>query len=168
VKIEVSLAGYQEKIILRNLLELYTYDFSELDGEDVDESGLYGYRHLDHYWIDPERFPFLIRMNGELAGFALVRRGTYFPELDSSEIGLSWLIAEFFVMRKYRRQGIGTFVARDLFERLPGRWEIAQIEGNTEAQIFWRKVIGDYSGGNYSEVLVKNDCWRGPVQVFNN
>jgi predicted acetyltransferase len=168
VKIEISPAGYQELTTLRNLFELYSHDFSEIDGADVDESGLYGYNFLDLYWTDPNRFPFLIRVDGRLAGFVLVRKDSYFPEIEASGSGLSWLIAEFFVMRKYRRMGIGKLAARELFDRFPGRWEVAQIEGNDAALLFWRKVIGEYTGGQYSEVVLHNDRWRGPVQVFNN
>jgi predicted acetyltransferase len=166
MNIDVSPAGIHEKPILRNLLELYSYDFSAIDGADVDDSGLYGYEHLDLYWEEPDRFPFLVRVDGRLAGFALVRKGTYFPENESGETRPAWLIAEFFIMRKYRRRGIGTRVARQLFDRFGGRWEIAELAENDEAQTFWRKVISEYTGGRFFECFVENDRWRGPVQVF--
>jgi hypothetical protein len=43
MNIEVTTATLKEKPILRNLMELYSYDFSEFDGADIADSGLYGY-----------------------------------------------------------------------------------------------------------------------------
>jgi predicted acetyltransferase len=166
--LDISPASIQEEQVLRNLLELYSYDFSTIDGADVDDSGLYGYEYLDLYWEDPDRYPFLIRVDGRLAGFALVREGSYFPESDLPRESRTWLIAEFFVMRKYRRRGIGEQVAVQLFDRFRGRWEIAQVVGNDEARAFWRAVISEYTGGNYSEAFVENERWHGPVQIFSN
>jgi predicted acetyltransferase len=54
-------------------MQLYLYDFSEMCGDDCDERGLFEYEYLPRYWIEPERHPFLIRVDGKLAGFALVR-----------------------------------------------------------------------------------------------
>ncbi len=36
-------------------------------------NGLYDYMYLDHYWTEEGRHPFFIRVDGKLAGFALVR-----------------------------------------------------------------------------------------------
>lgn len=168
MNIDISPASMEEKPVLRNLLELYSYDFSAIDGADVDDSGLYGYEYLDLYWEEPDRFPFLVRVDGRLAGFALVRRGTYFREHESRDEKPAWLIAEFFVMRKYRRRGVGALIARQLFDRFRGRWEIAELAGNGEAQAFWRKTISEYTGGNFTEVFLETEHWRGPVQVFEN
>jgi predicted acetyltransferase len=44
------------------------------------------------------------------------------------------MITEFFVMRKYRRQGIGKRVARELFECSPGRWEVADLQLSKESR----------------------------------
>lgn len=99
--VEVEPATLAEKPALARLLELYAYDFSELNDADVDDDGAYGYRHLDAYFAEPERHPFLVRVDGRLAGFAFVRAGTPHD------------MAEFFVLRKYRRGGVGVAAARD-------------------------------------------------------
>jgi len=131
-------AGYAEKSVLRNLLELYLHDFSEFTGEDVGPDGLYGYRYLDHYWTDPDRYPFLIRADGSVAGFALVRAalGARMP----------YDMAEFFVMRKYRRAGVGSRAAKLAFDAFAGRWQVRELEANLPAQAFWRRVINEYAG----------------------
>ena len=77
LNIYVSPATVAERPILRHLMELYLYDFSEFDGADIGILGLYEYPYLDHYWVEPERSPFLVRVNGSLAGFVLVARYDY-------------------------------------------------------------------------------------------
>jgi predicted acetyltransferase len=133
---------FEEKAVLQRLLELYLHDLSEFD-EDIrlNEHGLYGYRYLDHYWTDEDRFAFFVRAREQIAGFALVRRLS----------GDSYQMAEFFVLRSFRRRGIGEAAARQLFARFPGNWEVPQLERNAPAQAFWRRVIGDYTGGKYTE-----------------
>jgi len=160
MNIEIKKASIEEKSILRNLLELYQYDFSEFDGSDIDEHGLFGYKYLDHYWTEDNRYPFIIRVNGKLAGFVLVR------DLINTDNTITHCISEFFIMRKYRRQGIGKTVAQKVFDMFPGYWSVAQIEQNIPAQNFWRKVISEYTKGNYREIYQNDDNWVGPIQLF--
>ena len=94
--VDVAPAQEQDRDALRQLIELYAYDFSEFNGTEIGDDGRYGYRYFDAYWTEPERHPFLFRVDGHLAGFALVRAG------DPHDM------AEFFVMRKYRRSGWGS------------------------------------------------------------
>lgn len=156
--VELYRAKVEDKAVLRQLLELYAYDFTEFDGADVDEHGLFGYHRLDHYWTDEGRYPFLVRVAGKWAGLALVRDVT---AVDGS---VAHSMAEFFLMRKYRRHGIGEMVARHLFDMFPGPWEVGQITTNLPAQAFWRVVIGRYTGGRFEEV--HRDDWDGPMQTF--
>lgn len=72
--IQVREAAADEKPILRQLLELCEYDFSEFEGTDAGPHGFYGSRYLDHYWTEAGRHPYLIRVDGNLAGFMLVNR----------------------------------------------------------------------------------------------
>ena len=168
MNIEVTPAGLHEKTALRNLMELYVYEFSDMEGLDVDDSGLFGYRYLDLYWTESGRHPFLIRVEDKLAGFALVRQGPSLTDKSTSSEGACTHMAEFFILRKYRRHGVGARAARELFDRFPGHWEVSEIPENTPAIAFWRKVIGEYSGGDYEEVFLDNERWKGPVQVFES
>jgi predicted acetyltransferase len=127
--VEVIEAQLDAKVVLRHLLELYLHDFSELDGGDVDEHGLFGYRYLDHYWTEENRRPFLFRVDGRWAGFALIRLG------DPNDM------TEFFVLRRFRRRGVGTAAARELFGRFLGAWQVRQIAANVAASAFWRRTI---------------------------
>ncbi|OPA73855.1 GNAT family N-acetyltransferase [Paenibacillus selenitireducens] len=153
---------YEQKSILRNLLELYQYDSSEFDPEDdLNANGLYEYKYLDHYWTEDGRFPFFIKVDEKLAGFALVR------DVGTDEFNQTvYSMAEFFVMKKYRNLKVGQLVAHELFNKFPGLWKVGQIETNIPAQAFWRKTIARYTNGNYSEI--REAHWDGPIQTFSS
>jgi predicted acetyltransferase len=127
--VEVIEAALDDKSVVRRLLELYLYDFSEFVDADLDQHGTYGYQFLDNYWTESHRHPFLFRVDGRWAGFALVRAGAPHD------------MAEFFVMRKYRRRGVGLIAAREVFARFPGDWQVRQMATNTPATHFWRRAI---------------------------
>jgi predicted acetyltransferase len=141
VKIEVILAAPEQDAVLGNLLELYIHDFSELRKVDLGPNGRFGYRLLPLYWSDPDRHPFLVRIDGKLAGFALVKRGS---EVSGNET--AWDMAEFFVIRRYRRRGYGTQVTRELWKRFPGLWEIRVMQSNVPACHFWARAISMFTG----------------------
>ncbi|MFP5224967.1 MAG: GNAT family N-acetyltransferase, partial [Actinomycetota bacterium] len=117
MRFEVIQAAEADKEVLRNLLQLYIHDLSETESFDVDPHGRFWYRWLDHYWTDEERHPYLVKVDGSWAGFVLLRE-------RASDGRHS--IAEFFVMRKYRRSGLGTGIAEHIFKLFPGKWEVHQ------------------------------------------
>lgn len=160
--VSIEQVDYEQKSILRNLLELYKYDFSEFDPEDdINANGLYEYKYLDHYWTEDDRYPFFIKADGKLAGFALIR-SIGKNEFDQS---IYWM-AEFFVMKKYRKAKVGQTAAHEVFNRFCGSWKVGQMESNAPAQAFWRKAIERYTSGNYVEV--REDDWEGPIQAFSS
>jgi predicted acetyltransferase len=161
MNVTLHLVAYEDKSTLRNMLELYLYDFSEYDNAELNEHGLYGYEYLDHYWKEAGRYPFFVRADGKLAGFVLVSRHAYLPGNEQS-------ISEFFILRKYRRHGVGSAAACAIFDRFPGKWEVQQEQNNEPSHHFWRKVIGDYTHGNYQETTLNDERWKGPVQWFDN
>ena len=93
-----------DRLPLARMLELYQHDLSDIWDQDLDAHGEYGYA-LDAYWRDRHYHPFVAVVNGRYAGFALVnpdlKVGT--PGEDSSA---HWM-AQFFVLKKYRRTGLG-------------------------------------------------------------
>ncbi|MCL6443455.1 MAG: acetyltransferase [Alicyclobacillus sp.] len=156
-------ASIDDKPILRNLMELYQYDNSEHSGQDPDSHGLYGYHYLDHYWTpagrNEGRVPYLVKVDGRIAGFVLKGRWSPVRTVDHS-------VAEFFIMRKWRRQGIGRAVAHQLFDRHPGVWEVREERSNLSVPLFWRAVIGEYTVGQFEEINSRPPDWDGFVQVF--
>ncbi len=161
MQITVERPSRPERELIRRMMELYLHDFSEFEGNDLNEHAVFGYGDLDYFWFEETHAAFLVRVDGQLGGFALVDNEVV---IDGNERSLT----EFFVLRKYRRRGVGRMVARRIFDELPGKWEVRVIAANTPAQGFWRSVILDYTGGRFDEREWANDDWTGPVFWFEN
>ena len=145
--IALEVATPETASLLANLLELYVHDLSDIFRIEVGADGRFGYDKLPLYWSEPEkRFPFLIRAGGQLAGFALATRGS--PATDDPE---HLDVAEFFVLRSYRRTGIGRQAARLLWDRIPGHWVVRVSEANRAGTPFWRATVEQYTRGAFSE-----------------
>lgn len=140
------------KDIILNLMQLYTYELSFFEDETTNftmtENGLFVLsKYVDLYWKEETRHPYILKSDGELAGFVLER----FNENDMNEI------SEFFVLNKYRKLGAGTFMANEMFKRFKGKWEIRTLLKNKRAQEFWRKVVKKASNDNYKEQLIRDN-----------
>jgi predicted acetyltransferase len=124
----------EDKAALANLVlvQLYRYDFSEVRAYELTEHGTFVYRFLDHYWCEPGRHAFFIRVGGRFAGFASARDAGGEHEHE---------VEEFFVVRRHRRAGVGRTAALDLFARLPGRWPLVHDDANEAASRFWERVV---------------------------
>jgi predicted acetyltransferase len=148
---------------LRNLLQLYAYDFSEVLPADVDATGRFDVPPLAPYWNDPRRLPFLVRVDAHLAGFALVHKQSRLSGAEDI-----WDMAEFCILRRHRRAGAGTTAAHLLFASHPGKWEVRQRTANLAATLFWRRAIAAFTAGSFSEELMDDERWTGPVQRFTS
>jgi predicted acetyltransferase len=141
----IKKAELKDKETIKNLMQFYFYDFSEYVEAYVGSNGLFSeYFYLNNYWEEKERYPYLIEKDGKLAGFVLV------SEVQEEEKQF-WSISEFFIMKKFRLSGLGRLAAHQVFQYHKGNWEVFQIESNKPAQAFWRKVINDYTEGQFVE-----------------
>jgi predicted acetyltransferase len=121
--VTVRLATAPDRAAIENMMQLYTHDFSEhwtgrAEG-DLDDRGRFAAYPLDPYWTDPSHVAFLIHVDAKLAGFALINT------LSHTRQPLDRNVAEFFIVRKYRRSGIGLQAAHAIFDLYPGQWEAA-------------------------------------------
>jgi predicted acetyltransferase len=164
--IQIVPVSFHEKDILRNLLEKYEYEFSQYDKRDVGPSGLYGYSYLDNYWTEKNRFPFFIKVDGNLAGFMMIN--------DYQEIkkDTDYSMAEFFVMYKYRKMGVGKYAADYAFNKFKGRWQLMRHPKNITSVYFWNSVISGYTKGNFELIeacpeAIYDDGTCGDVFIFN-
>lgn len=160
--VTLEVAAVERRSALENLFQLYTHDFSEFwagreDGEVQEDGRFPQYIHLDSYWSEPDRTPLFIRVEGYLAGFALVN------SVSHSGLPVDHAVAEFFVMRKHRRFGVGLAAAVKLLGHRPGQWEMAVARRNTRALPFWRRVAAEVAGLAVEEVDRDNDLWNGPI-----
>ncbi len=160
----VSRAQPSNRNAVGNLLQLYLHDSSEFEGEGgIDDSGLFSYSHFESYWKDdPARSVHIFRLDNALAGFAFVN------DWSPSGQGVTHGLAEFFVLRAYRRSGVGWEAASRLFEALPGQWEVAVRGQNVPAVNFWRTALRAESITDLTEILGDNARWAGTIFRFES
>ena len=132
-----------DRSIVSNLWQLYMHDLSEFRGSILQPNGRYRDDRLLTYLEYEDHWAYLIRSDDEVAGFALVRKSN----LETS------LMGEFFIMRKFRRLGIGGKVVASLLSEFPGNWEIPFQNENPKAALFWRRTIREL-GYNAVETLI--------------
>lgn len=145
---------------VRWLVQLYIYDLGGARW-DVERNGAFAPASWHRrFWRGRGRQLFVLRVRGRLAGFVLVRDRAHYAGHGVREI------SEFFVLRKYRRRGVGTQAALALFRRFPGRWELAELTWNFTAQRFWRRVIRRVAVGSFTERRCRNGDLLFVVQHF--
>ncbi|EKD70248.1 MAG: hypothetical protein ACD_46C00587G0002 [uncultured bacterium] len=151
--VRLTPASFNDYPIIQNLARFYAYDISEHYGHEIgweiEDDGLYcvgiDYRK---YWETKDCFPFLIRYKNELAGFAIIDK-------IGSDKTIDFNMAQFFVLRTYKRKGIGKYIAYQCFNKFPGVWEVMVMPRNERAYRFWRKIIGEYTHHRYIEYSKK-------------
>jgi predicted acetyltransferase len=156
---EIIKASAEYKDVIKNLMQFYIYDFSEFIQLDVEENGLFEpYQQLDAYWQEADRrFPYIIKTGKHYTGFVFV------SVIESAQ-GNYYSIAEFFILKKYRRQGMGKAVAVQIFDQHRGAWQVYQKESNRPAQQFWLAVIKEYTNGKFTEEISEDRR----TQYFDN
>ena len=141
--IELHAAQRDELETIENLMQFYTYDFSEWLPLKLGEYGLFNILPMPDYWRNPATRPFLIKVEGELAGFVTVDNQVHLPRADYN-------IGYLFVSRRFRGRGVARFVVSTLLSQFPGQWQIFHIDANPPAQQFWARVIPDLTGDAFS------------------
>ncbi len=148
---------------LEALLELYAYDLSDALGLDVKDDGRFRALSPETWLSDPRCHVFFLRAGHKLAGFAVVKEGSRL----SGDAGV-YDMAEFFVLKKYRRQRVGERAAVWLFDRFRGPWEVREKRENEGGTAFWRRAIRRYTRGRFEDFVVDDERWHGPVQRFDS
>ncbi|TCP58164.1 putative acetyltransferase [Tumebacillus sp. BK434] len=159
---ELETVKAEQKEALLNMSEFYIYHFSELKDIDLKENGRWDFMPVLDF-VDAEaegRYAYFVRVEGKLAGFVLLDK-------IEDEGAPAMRIEEFFIMAKYRRNGLGQAVANQVFSQFPGRWVVYEFHKNTSAIAFWRRVISEYTNGNYAETPVDEpNGYVGFIQRF--
>ena len=150
-------AAASDAPLISNLWELYAHDLSDVFSLELGNDARFGNSKLPLYWSEPDRrFPFVIRHGGHIAGFALVARTA--SVLDQSQV---FDVAEFFVVRRHRRNGVGREAAFLLWDRFPGKWTVRVSTGNTSGCRFWAEAIARYANDIVEELRSVNGReWR--------
>src|SRR5919106_2478552 len=111
MQIDLTEITEDQRPVLEQLAQLYMYDFTEHAHGDVEENGRFPYINFDDFFGRSARHAYLVRVDGKIAGFALAYEGEAFRNEDERV----WWMDEFFVMRKFRRRGVGQRIATQLF-----------------------------------------------------
>ena len=164
--LHVEPALSDERTIIDNMMQLYTYDFEphiagRAEGEILADGRYPEEPFLEAYWRDEGRFPYLFRVGDVLAGFALVNR--HFKLQPPAD----WAMGEFYVHRRYRRHGGGRAAAHHIFAERHGRWELSVMRANLNGQRFWKNAIEKYP--KVSDLVVEEGAPlapSGPIYRF--
>lgn len=126
-----------ERQILWNLLQYMVFETSPYGNNEINPDGTFDYKYFDKYFTDADRVAFLIRdeHNG-LLGFVMINQ--YLQKTDSGHA-----IAEFMILPRFRRHGIGREAAKKCFSLFPGNWEVQPAPGSKTAYKFWKSVIDE-------------------------
>lgn len=151
-----------EKInILENLMALYLHDLSEF-AEDlkINDCGKFVYDGLEYYFKTEELRPFFIYFKNEIAGFILLNSGRYVPMV------IDYSVHEFFILKSFRKKGIGSMAINKIFEIYKGKYKIVQLAKNRLAIEFWTNL---YKANEikYSEMEEISDGLECAMQIFN-
>ena len=131
MKTSVRIAAATERNIIDNLLQLYLKEIQLFDVRISTSEGRLVYPHLKHYWQNPQRYPFLMFKEQEIAGFALVR-----VDKDPSNGEPVSEISDIFILNSLRRQGLGEKMAVRLWDMFPGNWRLGVLKGNEGSPLF--------------------------------
>ena len=143
MQIDLYRASADEQQIIGNLIQLYSYEFSTLCDTDVEYDGLFDWDGLEDYWNDTSLHPFLCKVKQKIAGFALIQRLSVVTGATNV-----WDMEDFFILEKYKRNGVGSAMLSELFREFTGQWEIRVLNGNNRALEFWNHVISKQCGAS--------------------
>ena len=124
--------------LIRNLYQFYSYESSDWEQEDVEVDGRFYIHdeHLHRYWQDDGWGAYLVLADGFIAGFVLVERSEL-PGIDALEL------ADLFILKKYRRQGLGRAVAQQILGNHPHNWLLRCYRQDHLAMAFCSAVLAD-------------------------
>jgi predicted acetyltransferase len=148
MKITLLKATKEDKNTIQNLGRFYVYEMSRYCGFlptwETPSNGLYECIDLSSYCEKLDRHAFLVKVDDELAGFALINKVGSAPDVE-------WNVGEFFIVSKFQGKGVGSYVAEQIFNQFPGTWETTQIPENQAAIDFWEKVVNKFSNGKFEK-----------------
>jgi predicted acetyltransferase len=142
MQIELVRTTVEQLPLIANLYQYYAYESSDWEEEEVEPDGRFYLHepHLVRYWQEPEWSAELILADGFIAGFLLIERSEL-AGIDALEF------ADLFLLRKYRRQGIGRLLAQQVLNR-GGTWLVRLYAQDQLAMAFWRSIQAELPLGS--------------------
>lgn len=163
-------ATHETRDIVRHFFLEFFYTLSEYDDHiHINDFGLPIYRPdgpprpgegprtpkqavRANWWLRGEFEQYIIRADARPAGYAIVAaRAPHLPP------GVEYELLDFYIAPPYRRRGVGREAARLVFGAHRGVWVVYQLQRNAPAKAFWRRVIGEYTRGNFIQIETDRD-----------
>lgn len=131
------------------LLQAYEYEFSSITGKLPHPDG---------------RMPLDTELSDRTSGWILWER--------DAPVGLAAIhhhpdhreVAEFYIVPSRRHAGLGRALARSVFDRHPGSWEVKQLIGATAARSFWQRTLASLDCQDLSEDAFQDPYWGDVVR----
>ena len=142
-KIQIISATISDYPIIQNLARFYVYDRSGFMGWGCEQDGMFECIDFKNYFTDSNCKAFVVKVEGELAGFVLLDKE------QITDLEADWNMGEFFIIAKFQGKGIADYVAREIFKNHPGKWSAATMPENLKAKKFWHKIIDSQTNGNF-------------------
>ena len=136
----------EDRPVVERLWQLYRHDLSEFRGQH-DPSGFRETLPMEDGTFNARRLLPYVQENAD--------RAAYLFQIGARPVGFASIcglaseprhVAEFFVVRGARRQGVGRAAVQKLLALHPGAWEIPFQEHNVAAACFWRGVATSVGG----------------------
>ncbi|GGE68492.1 GNAT family N-acetyltransferase [Priestia taiwanensis] len=127
-----------EKEILRNLYSFYLHDLSQFTSSiQIGEDGSFHYEDLEMFWDTEGITPYFLKVDERIAGFLLLLERPFLTrESDFS-------INDIFILNQYKGKGFGRQAVEWLFKEKRGKYVVVELQENTPAVSFWRKLYND-------------------------
>jgi predicted acetyltransferase len=77
-------------------------------------------------------------------------------------------MAEFFVVRAYRKRGLGLKAAHRVWKLFPGPWQIRVMDFNRPALHFWQRAIDTFAGQHIHPKSIDRDGKTWAVFMFDS
>lgn len=135
-------------------LSQYSERISELTDEDIKRDA------VDYLENDDYQVYFITSGQVTLGFFILGQNGNKHPNTDS-------FMAEFYVDVKYRRKGVGKYIAQKVLCKYGVKWSFFILMENHSALEFWQAVVRDIGEFMHLEEIgaTPEDCFQYGVEI---
>lgn len=137
MNLEIKKVGLKEREKLEKLLQLYLHDLSLYFPISFNSDECKYEYDLNKYFEND--YAFFIELDHNILGFILV---------DYNKNN-NYEISEMFVLNNYKGHKIGEQAVTKIFDMYKGNWTIKAVPSSPVAESFWKKVVDNYTNGNF-------------------
>lgn len=157
-------AGGRDLPLLDTLLQLFLHDLSEhLDPGELPlrRDGRFDWGHDALAWVvSSRRWAYLICHREEVVGMVLT------SEMLRLRSGPGRTVDAWFILRPYRRRGLGRAIWGQLYETWQGYWELPTLHANPLGEVFASAGADAYASIQRGEQVIEEHGRAVRVQWF--